>query len=105
VRSYADDVLEFDKPRYQKVNQMFLKYIETMQQLIRKLRKKFILDWGVRSLFQGKKGIRIGGTLRDKFQEYVKLASEIVDVDLAEYNLGQPTGAQYLIDATSLCKQ
>lgn len=52
--------------------------------------------------FNDKSGICIGGVLYWKFGEYLKSASQLINVDSVAFFSGKPTYADYLTDATNL---
>jgi len=52
--------------------------------------------------FENKKGIRIGGSLRWKFEKYTDFATQIVDVNNTPFFVGIPNKADYFTDATNL---
>jgi SAM-dependent methyltransferase len=52
--------------------------------------------------FKNKRGVCIGGALRWEFQEYLKQAAQVINVNVGPSYEGQPTSANYLTDAANL---
>jgi SAM-dependent methyltransferase len=53
-------------------------------------------------LFAGRKGVRIGGKLSDKFEECLSYATKVIDVNIVRDRLRQSVDVDYLTDATNL---